>query len=98
MQEIKKIDIWSLTKIQSFFGLILGVLYTLVLIGMSFFTPNSPLTISFQASVWMTVLVLLGIIVFYIILGFFAGLILGFFYNLAAKCEWFGGIKIELKK
>lgn len=93
MQELKKIDIMSLAKIQAFIGFVLGLLLGLLMQ----FTSRMPMVQQqagmMQGPFGMSAIIWLPI--GYAVSGFLMGLVVGLLYNLFASK--FGGIKLELK-
>lgn len=101
---IRRVGVFSLAKMQSLLmfviGLIIGVLYGLffMIFGAAMFAtmPRGDSQMAGGVSTIVIGLVLMiGIPIFYAILGFIGGLISGLVYNLAAGVV--GGIKLDLE-
>lgn len=97
--ELKKIGVWSFTKITTVFGLIGGVIGVIFLVIMQKLLENAPLDTLQQVGmnpIALTLTTILGTLVFYTVSGFITGLVIAVIYNFLAK--YIGGIKIELSK
>ena len=89
MREIKKIDVWSLAKIEAIIGVILGLIIGIL----TFILPPLPGQEQTLKSLGVYAIFLAPII--YAIIGFVSGVVIAFLYNIVAK--WVGGIKIKLE-
>lgn len=94
MQELKKINVLSATRVMVLFGLVAGIVMTLYMWGLYTLTPTDVLAsmgvqgLSFTFSAAATILLLQ--VVLYALIGAIGALL----YNLFAK--WIGGIRVEL--
>jgi hypothetical protein len=98
MQEIKKLDILSVAKIEGAMGAVFGFIAGLFMaaIGMAFFgfAGMAGTEIPRAASIFFGVAAIIVVPIVYAILGFIGGIIVAFIYNVLAG--WIGGVKIEL--
>src|SRR3954464_10651686 len=100
---VRRIGVFSLAKIQALLmfvmGIIIGVIYGLIFMlfgaAMSSVAGGSDLVIGGVSSIVVGLLMMIGIPIFYGVLGFIVGTISGFIYNIAAGVV--GGIKLELE-
>jgi len=83
--EIKKVEVLSLAKIQGIVMFFIGIIFSIIVLLMELELANP------------FILTVLGIVIilpfFYGILGFLAGMVFAFLYNIIAKS--FGGIKVQ---
>lgn len=95
MKELKKIDIFSVAKLQAILmvvvGLVLGIFSAIFAIIFGTITESTRLIVSSKV---IPMIFLLPI--FYGILGFVMGAVGAFLYNLIAR--WVGGIKVEFSE
>jgi uncharacterized membrane protein YagU involved in acid resistance len=100
MHEINKIDLKSTIKISTFFGLVWGIIVSIVMwITSIIIAPKIteemiaqfPQLITIASFGWKTAL---GLLIQYVIVGFLLGLLIVIAYNLISKK--IGGIKIDL--
>lgn len=99
MAEIRSIGVLSMAKIFAAISLIVGFIFAVLTVffslvavaAMPFF--NIPLMVG-GGSVIMVLVAILMMTVLYAVVGFFAGGIIAFIYNIAAGI--FGGIEINL--
>jgi len=97
--QIKKIHIFTLAKVQALIFLVLGFLnasfYTLMLIlGQRVDAGRFGGQIN-RLGIGVVILFIL-MPIFYTVIGFVSGLVLGFVYNLIAR--FVGGVKIEIEE
>ncbi len=94
MQEIKRIDIISLAKIEAVLGGVIGLIAGIIfaVVGTAFMGVAEGEPGSFALLFGLTAVIILPIL--YAAVGFVAGLIVAFVYNVIAGL--IGGIKIEL--
>lgn len=97
--EIKKIEIWSFTKIVTIFSFIVGIIGIIFLAVIQKLLQNVPSSALQEAGINplpLTLPIIFGTLISYTISGFILGLLIALIYNLLAK--YIGGIKIELKE
>jgi len=97
--EIKKVEIWSFTKIMTIFSFIVGIIGIIFLGIIQKLLQNVPLDALQGAGVTpltLTLPIIFGTLISYTISGFIFGLLIALIYNILAK--YIGGIKIELKE
>ena len=87
MSQIKKIGAFSLAKVLAAINFAVGVLISIYLL-ISGYLINMGLASTFRS------LILIGIPLLYLVLGFVSGLIMGVIYNFVAPK--IGGIEIEI--
>ncbi|HLC64861.1 MAG TPA: DUF3566 domain-containing protein [Candidatus Nanoarchaeia archaeon] len=91
MAVIKRLDVWSVAKIQALimavFGLVFGILYAFFLSGVGLMMGTGML---------LGLAPIIALPVLYGILGLALGALTALLYNLFAR--WVGGIEIELSK
>ncbi|MBU7032969.1 MAG: hypothetical protein HXS53_10590 [Theionarchaea archaeon] len=98
MQEIKKVGVFSFAKIEAALGAIIGFIIGLIsaVIGTTLF--GFAETAGVVMPRWLGLLFGLAAIIIlpilYAVIGFIAGIIIAFLYNVVAR--WIGGIEIEL--
>jgi hypothetical protein len=89
--EFKQVDVVSLAKMSSLFGIILGLIAGIGLAFISqYSSPNMPIIMPFNYGI-------LAIVIFPIVYGiiyFIGGLVTGYAYNILAKK--IGGVKIQV--
>ena len=98
MQEIKKIDIISLAKIEGALGAVIGFIVGIIfaLIGTAFMGFSEMAgDIPGASGLFFGVAAIIFLPIVYGIVGFIGGLIVAFLYNVVAG--WVGGIEIELE-
>lgn len=99
MQEVKKIDIVSLAKIEGALGAILGFIAGLIVAGFSSmfwgFASMAEAGVPRGAGALFGVTAIIAFPIIYGILGFIGGIITAFLYNIVAGVV--GGIEIELE-
>ena len=94
--ELKKIGVWSFTKISTIVGFIAGILsviFIAILIKLQSNITADQLAASGIPRLELTPSVALITLVYYTAIGFIAGIVISLLYNLIAK--WVGGIKLE---
>jgi len=97
--ELKKIGVWSFTKITTVFGLISGIIGLIFLLIIQSPLQNIPLEDLQEAGltpITIAPMTIIATLVSYTLSGFILGLLISLIYNLLAK--YIGGIKIELSK
>ena len=100
---VRRVGVFSLAKIQALLmfviGLFIGVIYGLIFIllgaTMSSLSRRDDQLMGGVSSVVVGIAMMIGIPIFYGVLGFIGGLITGAVYNLAAGVV--GGLKLELE-
>ena len=100
---VRRVGVFSLAKIQALLmfviGLFIGVIYGLIFIllgaTMSSLSRREDQLMGGVSSVAVGIAMMIGIPIFYGVLGFIGGLITGVVYNLAAGVV--GGLKLELE-
>jgi ABC-type antimicrobial peptide transport system permease subunit len=98
MQELKKIGVFSLAKIEALLGAIIGFIVGIIVAFIG--TASLGLIGMYGAQVPRTAGLLFGvaaIVIFpllYAVIGFIVGAIVAFLYNVVAG--WAGGIEVEL--
>lgn len=99
--ELKKINIFSLAKITTLFGLVAGIIISIVFaILKKIAASNLPEELvsqypALQTIASFTIQSALLVILQYTIFGLVWGVVIALIYNLLAR--YFGGVKIELK-
>ena len=104
---LKRVDVWSLTKIFTIFGLIWGLITGIILLPVIAFAGSaSQMAAQYGTNVSTipsgTFFAAMGVFILIIapilgaVGGLISGVIYGFLYNMSAG--WIGGIKIELDK
>jgi hypothetical protein len=98
MQEIKKLDILSVAKIEGAMGAVIGFIVGLIwaAIGMAIFSfaGMAGATMPRGFGMFFGVIAIVVVPIVWAILGFIGGIIVAFIYNVLAG--WIGGVKIEL--
>jgi hypothetical protein len=99
MQEIKKVGIFSIAKIEAALGAIIGfimglIMWAVVGTALSGFAnvAGAAMPHGFGLLFGLAGIIILPIL--YAVIGFIAGIIIAFLYNVIAG--WIGGIEIEL--
>jgi len=100
---VRRVGVFSLAKIQALLtfviGLIIGVIYGLVFMlfgaAMSSLSRGDDRVMGGVSSVIVGLLIMIGVPIFYGVLGFIFGCITGLVYNVAAGVV--GGLKLELE-
>lgn len=100
---VRRIGVFSLAKIQALLmfvmGIIIGVIYGLIFMifgaAMSSMSRGNDRMMGGLSSVVVGLMMMIGIPIFYGVLGFIVGLISGLVYNFAAGVV--GGVKLELE-
>jgi hypothetical protein len=100
---IKRFGVFSVAKMYGLlafvFGLIIGVIYGLIFIlmgaSMASLAPREEATIGGLSTVAIGVVMMIGIPIFYGVLGFIGGIIGALIYNATAGIV--GGVKFELE-
>jgi hypothetical protein len=101
---VRRVGVFSLAKIQALLGfvigLIIGVIYGLIIMifGATILAMSSrgqDTAAGGVSTVVMGLVVMISVPIFYTVLGFIGGAIVGLVYNLAAGIV--GGVKLELE-
>ena len=97
MQEIKKIDIISLAKIEGALGVVIGFIVGIIfaVIGAAAMGFAGVSDMPRASGLFFGVAAIIILPILCAVIGFIGGLIVAFLYNVVAG--WIGGIEIELE-
>ncbi len=95
MQEVKKIGVFSLAKIEAVMGAVIGFIAGIIwaIIGTAFIGFAGP-GMPFGSGLLFGIAAIVLLPILYALIGFIGGALVAFIYNIVAG--WIGGIEIEL--
>lgn len=92
--ELKKIGVMSFAKVTTVFGLVIGIIQTILVAILQKLTENLPAASNLLPSEPLTLSSALGIILFSVVVYFIVGVLAAVIYNLTAK--YLGGVRLTL--
>lgn len=99
MQELKKIGVFSLAKIEAVLGavigFIVGIIWALIARVFMGFAEMARAPVSREFGMFFGVAAIVILPLLYAVIGFIGGAIVAFLYNVISG--WIGGIEVELE-